>query len=91
MSKPIELLEEVSKKMSNLDFSKKIEFKSDDELTRLGRNINNMAEVLKNNIDELSFVNKKLKKELETNEKLMKFEKNFMNSISHDLKRLLLL
>ncbi|WP_462350859.1 sensor histidine kinase [Fusobacterium varium] len=86
MSKPIELLEEVSKKMSNLDFSKKIEFKSDDELTRLGRNINNMAEVLKNNIDELSLVNKKLKKELETNEKLMKFEKNFMNSISHELK-----
>ena len=38
MSKPIELLEEVSKKMSNLDFSKKIEFKSDDELTRLGKN-----------------------------------------------------
>lgn len=72
--------------MSNLDFSKKIEFKSDDELTRLGRNINNMAEVLKNNIDELSLVNKKLKKELETNEKLMKFEKNFMNSISHELK-----
>lgn len=45
-----------------------------------------MAEVLKNNIDELSLVNKKLKKELETNEKLMKFEKNFMNSISHELK-----
>ena len=86
MSRPIELLEEVSKKMSNLDFSKTIEFKSDDELTRLGKNINNMAQVLKNNIDELSLVNKQLKKELETNENLMKFEKDFMNSISHELK-----
>lgn len=86
MSRPIELLEEVSKKMSNLDFSKTIEFKSDDELTRLGKNINNMAQVLKNNIDELNFVNKQLKKELETNENLMKFEKEFMNSISHELK-----
>lgn len=79
ISRPIVLLEEVSKKMLNLDFSKTIEFKSDDELTRLGKNINNMAQALKNNIDELNLVNKQLKKELVTNE-------NLMNSISHELK-----
>lgn len=79
MSGPIVLLEEVSKKMSNLDFSKTIEFKSNDELTMLGKNINIMAQALKNNIDELNLVNKQLKKELETNE-------NLMNSISHELK-----
>lgn len=79
MSGPIILLEEVSKKISNLDFSKTIEFKSDDELTRIGKNINTMAQALKNNIDELNTVNKQLKKELETNE-------NLMNSISHELK-----
>lgn len=79
MSGPIVLLEEVSKKISNLDFSKTIEFKSNDELTMLGKNINIMAQALKNNIDELNLVNKQLKKELETNE-------NLMNSISHELK-----
>lgn len=37
MSAPIELLEEVSEKMSNLDFSETAKIKNDDELTRLGK------------------------------------------------------
>lgn len=79
MSMPIELLEEVSQKMSKLDFSKTIEIKSDDELTRLGNNINSMALTMKNTIDEL-------KKQLKNNKNLMKFEKEFVSSISHELK-----
>ena len=86
ISMPIELLEDVSQKMSKLDFSKTIEIKSDDELTRVGHNINSMALTIKNNIDELNSINKQLKKELKNNEELMRFEKEFVSSISHELK-----
>ena len=65
MAVPIEVLEDISTRVLNLDFSKSIDFKGK---------------------DELKILNKKLKYELEKNQKFMKFEKEFINSVSHELK-----
>lgn len=86
MAVPIEVLEDVSTRILNLDFSKSVGFKGNDELTVLGNNLTSMAISLKKNNDELKILNEKLKFELEKNKKFMKFEKDFVNSISHELK-----
>ena len=86
MAVPIEVLEDISTRVLNLDFSKSIDFKGKDELNILGNNIASMADNLKENNDELKILNKKLKYELEKNQKFMKFEKEFINSVSHELK-----
>lgn len=86
MAVPIEVLEDISTRVLNLDFSKRAEFKGKDELTILGNNITSMAVNLKKNNDELKILNEKLKHELEKNKEIMKFEKEFINSVSHELK-----
>lgn len=86
MSVPIEVLEDISTRVLNLDFSKSIDFKGNNELTVLGNNITTMAGNLKKNNDELKILNEKLKFELEKNQRFMKFEKEFINSVSHELK-----
>lgn len=86
MAVPIEVLEDISTRVLNLDFSKSIDFKGNNELTVLGNNITTMAGNLKKNNDELKILNEKLKFELEKNQRFMKFEKEFVNSISHELK-----
>ena len=86
MAVPIEVLEDISTRVLNLDFSKSIDFKGNNELTILRNNITTMAENLKKNNDELKILNEKLKYELDKNQKFMKFEKEFINSVSHELK-----
>lgn len=85
-SRPIEELEKISSKISNLDFSSKINFRYNNELEVLGNNLNIMSEKLKKSIDKLNTLNSQLKIELEEKEKLMDFEKEFMRSIGHELK-----
>ena len=47
MAVPIEVLEDISTRVLNLDFSKSIDFKGKDELNILGNNIASMADNLK--------------------------------------------
>lgn len=61
MAVPIEVLEDISTRVLNLDFSKSIDFKGNNELTILGNNITTMAENLKKNNDELKILNEKSK------------------------------
>lgn len=86
MSDPIENLEEVSTKALTINLSKTSILKDKDELAILENNIISMAINLKKKNNELKNLNQKLKLELEKNRKFMKFEKEFINSISHELK-----
>ncbi|MCF2640637.1 HAMP domain-containing histidine kinase [Fusobacterium varium] len=86
MSVPIEMLEDISTRMVKSDFSKSIGFKGENELAVLGKNITSISINLKKNNDELKKLNEQLKFELDKNKKLMKNEKEFINSISHELK-----
>lgn len=85
-AKTIETLEKISTQISNSNFTETVDIKSKNELESLGNNINKMAKQLQNNIEELSTLNERLKKELKEKENLLETEKNFMRAIGHELK-----
>lgn len=86
MSDPIEILEQLSTKVLNVNLSKNNNLENKDELAILENNITFMAINLKKKNSELKRLNEQLSLELEKNKKFIKFEKEFINSISHELK-----
>lgn len=86
LSRPIEVLERISTKMSNLDFNEKVEINRKNELLTVANNINEMAMRLKNNIIELNKKNKILKKELMEKKRNSEKEKMVLRAIGHELK-----
>ena len=73
---PILELNDIAKKMSNLDFSHKYRIKDvDDEINNLGRSIN-----------ELRNSNIELEKDIEEKSKIDEMRKSFISDVSHELK-----
>lgn len=85
-TKPILELNDIAQRMSKLDFSKKYQVKSDDEVGQLGRSINSLSDQLDQAIQNLTEANKKLREDIEQERKLDKMRKEFINSVSHELK-----
>lgn len=85
-STPIEILETISNNMINQDFTKPIQLESKTELNTLAQNMNEMGESLKEKINELNEVNKKLKIELTEKQRLLTGKITLMRAISHELK-----
>ncbi|MTI67672.1 MAG: HAMP domain-containing histidine kinase [Firmicutes bacterium] len=84
--KPIIRLNDITKNMAKLDFSDKFSYKSDDEIGELGKNINYLSDKLDKTINELNKANKDLKKDIEKEKKLEMMRKEFISSVSHELK-----
>ncbi|MTI69358.1 MAG: HAMP domain-containing protein [Firmicutes bacterium] len=63
--KPIIRLNDITKNMAKLDFSDEFNYKSDDEIGELGKNINYLSDKLDKTINELNKANKDLKKDIE--------------------------
>jgi len=85
-TKPILELNDIAQRMSKLDFSKKYQVKSDDEVGQLGRSINSLSDQLDQAIKNLTEANKKLREDIEQERKIDKMRKEFINSVSHELK-----
>ena len=85
-TKPILELNDIAQRMSKLDFSKKYQVKSDDEVGQLGRSINSLSDQLDQAILNLTEANKKLIEDIEQERKIDKMRKEFINSVSHELK-----
>ena len=84
---PIEKLNEITKRISELDFSHKYEVNdSDDELNNLGKNINTMSETLEKTITQLRMSNIELEKDIEEKSKTDEMRKQFISDVSHELK-----
>ena len=86
ISKPIVELNKVAQMMARLDFSHKYNVKSDDEIGELGRSINFLSDKLDKTITELNQANKKLIQDIEKERSLEKMRKEFVSSVSHELK-----
>lgn len=86
LSKPIINIKNKAEKMSQLDFSEKIDVKSLDEVGLLSTSVNKLSDKLSHTIDELSNVNIKLNAELEKKTKLEKMRRRFVSDVSHELK-----
>lgn len=84
---PILELNDIAKKMSNLDFSQKYEPKdTDDEINNLGISINAMSDKLEKTINKLTANNTELEKDIERKSKIDEMRKQFISDVSHELK-----
>lgn len=85
-TKPIIKLNSVAKSMSNLNFDKRYEVKTNDEIGELGKSINYLSERLSTTIFDLNQANEKLKEDIERERKIDLMRKEFISSVSHELK-----
>ena len=84
---PITELNDIAKKMSNLDFSKKYRITDvDDEINNLGKSINTMSDKLEKTIKQLRQANIELEKDIEEKSKIDEMRKSFISDVSHELK-----
>ena len=86
-TKPIQELNDIAKKMSNLDFSHKYnETNYGDEVDELGKSINSMSTKLETTITQLKATNRELERDIEQKSKLEQMRSTFISDVSHELK-----
>lgn len=85
-TKPILVLEDIAKKMSDLDFDVKYEVKSKDEIGRLGTSINTLSSKLQTTITELKIANIELQSDNERKTQVDEMRKEFLSNVTHELK-----
>lgn len=83
---PLREISQIAKSISLLDFSQKCAIHSKDEIGALGKSINNLSCQLSKAISELNQKNQQLAADVEKERSLDKLRKNFISSVSHELK-----
>ncbi|HDR7367244.1 sensor histidine kinase [Bacillus toyonensis] len=86
ITKPILYINRGAQKMANLDFSEKIELRSNDELGELSNSLNDMSINLQENIHALQQANQQLKSDIEKEREIEKKRREFFAIVSHELK-----
>lgn len=86
ISKPLHNINKVAQKMSDLDFSAKCVVESNDEIGNLALTLNFLSSTLENALLDLNLKNEKLTEDIEHERKIEENRKDFIASISHDLK-----
>lgn len=86
IARPVKELSEIADSMQNLDFSRKYEGKSRDEIGSLGESINSLSDKLEDTINELCRKNEQLQKDIELKSKIDKMRAEFTANASHELK-----
>lgn len=86
ITKPILEINAIAKLITKLDFSQHPEVKTDDELQELAESISTLSYELQNTISELNFANENLKSDIEKGRELEKSRKEFISTLSHELK-----
>lgn len=84
--KPILKLNEISERMVKLDFDAKYEGRDKNEIGLLGENMNRLSSSLEQSISELKSANNKLRLDIEKMEKVDERRREFLASVSHELK-----
>ncbi|PKM75884.1 MAG: two-component sensor histidine kinase [Firmicutes bacterium HGW-Firmicutes-15] len=85
-TRPILELNAIAQKMSQLDFSEKYASNNRDELGELGESINSLSDQLDKSISELKQANEKLVEDIEHERRIDEMRKEFISSVSHELK-----
>ncbi len=86
ISKPIRELSVISQKITQLDFDEKYHGTESNEIGVLGDNINRLSESLEQTISDLKSANNELKSDNERKDRVDEMRKEFISSISHELK-----
>lgn len=85
-TRPIMELNDIAEKMSNLDFSKKYNVETSDEIGTLGASINKLSDSLEKTIQDLKEANMELEKDVEETSKISEMRNQFISDVSHELK-----
>ncbi len=85
-TRPLIEMNEVTKNVAKMDFSKKCVAKSTNELGQLADNINSMSDSLARAMGDLKEKNVQLQLDIEHEHKMEKSRKEFVSNVSHELK-----
>jgi two-component system sensor histidine kinase VanS len=86
ISRPLIHINDIAKKMANLDFTEKFKITGDDELSQLSNSLNEMSNNLYKTILKLEAANTELKSDIEKQVEYDRQRRNFIATISHELK-----
>jgi len=86
LAKPIVKISNVSKRMANLELTKRCDTSRSDEIGILANNLNEMAEKLSASMDELKNANEKLQADIKKEREHERRRRDFFTAISHELK-----
>lgn len=88
ITKPLQQLTEISKRMVDLDFNAKYESNRSNsyEVEELGNHINRLSENLERTISELKTANVELQDDIEKKIQIDEMRKEFLSNVSHELK-----
>lgn len=85
-TRPIVEMNAIAQHMACLDFSKKYQVSSDDELGELGKSLNSLSDQLHKSITELQDANVRLQAEVEQERRIDEMRREFISNVSHELK-----
>lgn len=85
-TKPLVEMNDLTKDMAALDFSKKCGDYGRDEIGELGKSINTLSTTLDATLKDLKSKNKLLEKDIERRHALDNARKSFISNVSHELK-----
>ena len=86
IAKPLIKITKTATKMANLNFTEKCVVKSEDEIGALAESLNLLSENLNEALTSLKNANTQLEKDIEKEKKLTEMRKDFVASVSHELK-----
>ena len=88
ITKPLQQLTDISKRMVDLDFNAKYESNRSNsyEVEELGNHINRLSENLERTISELKTANVELQDDIEKKIQIDEMRKEFLSNVSHELK-----
>ncbi|MCL1849231.1 MAG: HAMP domain-containing histidine kinase [Clostridiales bacterium] len=86
VARPIKDVESIARSMAQLDFSRRINVKTKGEIGSLAASINTLSDKLKDTIQELQDKNRQLEEDIQYISRLDERRKDFLSSVSHELK-----
>lgn len=86
ISKPLVKINETAKKMAQLDFSEKCDENRKDEIGGLAKTLNFLSSSLSSALNSLRVANEKLTEDIEKERALEQMRKEFVATVSHELK-----
>lgn len=85
-TKPLKNMNEVAKRMTELDFEAKAEVSTRNEFGELAGSLNELSETLEKTILELKTANNELQTDLEKRVEIDEMRRDFLGNVSHELK-----
>jgi signal transduction histidine kinase len=85
-TRPFGELVELSRSIASLDFSRRFVSRRDDEVAVLGSEMNELADNLQRALSELELTNARLREDVEREKRIDAMRREFISSVSHELK-----